>query len=83
MAHCESGYLSHAFGVLALAVCIGCGDAATTGAGERVPADERLVFTDVTETAGLGGFLHNSGSMGEKWYPGNGGCGRRIHRLRR
>jgi len=34
-----------------------------------------LSFTDVTENAGLGGFKHVSGSIGDKWFPESMGSG--------
>lgn len=33
------------------------------------------MFTDITEAAGLGDFVHNSGSKGDKWYPETVGAG--------
>ncbi len=28
-----------------------------------------IAFVDVTESAGLGEFLHHTGEVGDKWYP--------------
>ncbi|GIV59540.1 MAG: RNA-binding protein [Rhodothermaceae bacterium] len=44
--------------------------------GEVPPAGVPVPFTDVTETAGLAGFRHENGAVGNKWYPemmGSGG----------
>lgn len=60
--------------ILSLAACNGAG-------GRGVPiadvaeAPTPLRFTEVTEEAGLGGFRHDNGAFGEKWFPEQMGAG--------
>ena len=62
-----------------LAVLAGGGLACATESttAESVEREQRrVVFTDVTEAAGLGAFRHENGAVGNKWYPemmGSGG----------
>ena len=35
----------------------------------------QIAFTDVTETAGLGAFRHETGAFGQKWFPESMGSG--------
>ena len=39
------------------------------------PSIDRLSFSDVTEAAGLSGFVHVTGAFGEKWFPESMGSG--------
>ena len=54
---------------------LACSTESTTA--ESVERQQRrVVFTDVTEAAGLGAFRHENGAVGRKWYPemmGSGG----------
>jgi enediyne biosynthesis protein E4 len=68
---------------LALVTSLG-GGIGCTGSGpisdEFATPDENaeqpaIVFTDVTAQAGLGGFRHEMGSSGEKWFPEQFGAG--------
>ena len=39
-------------------------------------SEKPVAYTDVTESAGLSGFIHHTGAVGDKWYPepmGSGG----------
>ncbi|MCH8960246.1 MAG: CRTAC1 family protein [Bacteroidetes bacterium] len=52
-------------------------ESTTTSAAQSVEHEgQTVVFTDVTEAAGLGAFRHENGAVGKKWYPemmGSGG----------
>lgn len=58
---------------------IGCtetrSESSTRNAGERDDPLEPIAFTDVTEPAGLGGFRHDNGQFGMKWFPEQMGAG--------
>lgn len=44
--------------------------------GSSAPGDSaRLAFTEVTGAAGLGGFTHENGAFGRRWYPEQMGSG--------
>lgn len=61
--------------IITLFVSAGCGsetDEETLEIGRRTV---EIVFTDVTEEAGLGGFQHKTGAFGEKWFPETMGAG--------
>ncbi|MEX2399766.1 MAG: CRTAC1 family protein [Rhodothermales bacterium] len=62
---------------LAAVVLSACSEMADT---EQVPTDieiatPALSFDDVTEEAGLAGFMHETGAFGEKWFPESMGSG--------
>lgn len=63
--------------LVALAVLAGC--AAESSAPEAVPATTAtgvgLTFTDVTQEAGLGDFRHETGAVGDLWFPESMGSG--------
>ena len=42
---------------------------------EKDRRDVKIVFSDVTTTAGLGDFRHETGAFGEKWFPETMGAG--------
>ena len=42
---------------------------------EEIQPAPQIVFTDVTASAGLGDFLHETGAFGEKWFPETMGAG--------
>ncbi len=51
-------------------------ESTTTSAAESVEHQgPTVVFTDVTEAAGLGAFRHENGAVGKKWYPEMMGAG--------
>ena len=56
---------------------LSCSSESTTAEAESVEREGGgVVFTDVTEAAGLGAFRHENGAIGRKWYPemmGSGG----------
>lgn len=58
-----------AFGVLT----IGCGRSSSDQADAS--PDRAVSFEDVTSTAGLGDFHHQTGAFGQKWYPETMGSG--------
>lgn len=62
--------------LLAGAIMLG-GCTADAGSAEQraAEADNHLWFTDVTEAAGLGGFIHETGAEGEKLFPESMGSG--------
>ena len=65
------------FGSLLLAVTVlGCNNASVPPTPESETHTPSSVFVDVTEAAGLAGFRHDNGGIGEKWFPeimGSGG----------
>ena len=61
--------------MIALFVSAGCGSEADEEALEIGRRTVEIVFTDVTEESGLGGFQHETGAFGEKWFPETMGAG--------
>ena len=61
--------------MIALFVSAGCGSGADEEAPEIGRRTVEIVFTDVTEESGLGGFQHETGAFGEKWFPETMGAG--------
>ena len=61
--------------MITLFVSAGCGSEADEEALEIGRRTVEIVFTDVTEEAGLGGFRHETGAFGEKWFPETMGAG--------
>ncbi|MFK7845797.1 MAG: CRTAC1 family protein [Rhodothermales bacterium] len=61
--------------VLVIAMWVtGCGSGNRDGAGTNT-VPNTLSFTNITEPAGLGEFVHQSGRKGDKWYPETMGGG--------
>ena len=67
--------LKPALGLLVL--CAGCTEATGPPPSDAArPPASSLAFVDVTDEAGLGGFQHETGAVGELWFPeivGGGG----------
>ena len=61
--------------MIALFVSAGCGTETDEEALEIGRRTVEIVFTDVTEESGLGGFQHETGAFGEKWFPETMGAG--------
>ncbi|MCY3613917.1 MAG: CRTAC1 family protein [Bacteroidetes bacterium] len=61
--------------MIALFVSAGCGSETDEEALEVGRRTVEIVFTDVTEESGLGGFQHETGAFGEKWFPETMGAG--------
>ena len=61
--------------VIALLVSVGCGSETDEKVQEVDRRMVEIVFTDVTEEAGLGEFQHETGAFGEKWFPETMGAG--------
>ena len=72
----------HRLRLLAISAALAVGglscspESTTSSAAESVEHEGRtVVFTDVTEAAGLGAFRHENGAVGKKWYPEMMGAG--------
>ena len=72
------------FGLLAVvgSVALGWGDVTSLWGGGTAPQaptpqneGTRIAFSDVTKTAGLGAFRHETGAVGKKWFPETMGSG--------
>ena len=72
------------FGLLAVvcSVALGWGDVTSLWGGGTAPqapppqeGAAPVAFSDVTETAGLGAFRHETGAVGKKWFPETMGSG--------
>lgn len=61
--------------MIALFFSAGCGSEADEEALVIGRRTVEIVFTDVTEESGLGGFQHETGAFGEKWFPETMGAG--------
>ncbi len=61
--------------MIALFVSAGCGSETDEKAPEIGRRTVEIVFSDVTEEAGLGAFQHETGAFGEKWFPETMGAG--------
>ncbi|MCY4158963.1 MAG: CRTAC1 family protein [Bacteroidetes bacterium] len=63
-------------GIVLIVSFMGCSQPGSEeSAPEEVQRDVQIVFTDVTASAGLGDFLHETGAFGEKWFPETMGAG--------
>ena len=49
--------------------CISCGGAEPIEPHGAMGSEAGIVFTEVTQQAGLGGFRHVTGATGNKWFP--------------
>ena len=56
-------------------VLLGCGGKPTRDESKMAEASGKLHFSDVTDKAGLGDYLHENGAFGEKWFPEPMGAG--------
>ncbi len=62
---------------LASIVILGCGEKPSRGESKMAEKRSLFYFSDVSEKSGLGGYLHENGAFGEKWFPEpmGPGCG--------
>lgn len=60
-----------------VAVLFGCsnGSSSTDSAANDVSTASSVTFTEVTEAAGVGNFVHETGAFGNKWFPETMGSG--------
>lgn len=63
--------------LLASIVILGCGEKPSRGESKMAEKRNVFYFSDVSEKSGLGGYLHENGAFGEKWFPEpmGPGCG--------
>ncbi len=67
--------LTHVWALCGLLVLMGCSKPDVQENDNQQVQQPQLTFSDVTSDAGLGEFIHNSGSKGDKWYPETVGAG--------
>ena len=60
---------------LASIVILGCGEKSSRGESKMAEKRSVFYFSDVSEKSGLGGYLHENGAFGEKWFPEPMGAG--------